>query len=92
LSFSIASLRAGQFPLWNPYLFGRMPFFAANQAALLYPINVLAYWLGPHHFWVAAALLYGAFVSGATLVGCLAWVVWRLLRKRGQGALARCLV
>jgi hypothetical protein len=25
LAFTIASLRAGQFPLWNPYLFGRQP-------------------------------------------------------------------
>src|SRR5262245_33167357 len=44
LSFTIDSLRAGQLPLWNPGLFGGMPFFAANQAALLYPINLVAFW------------------------------------------------
>src|SRR5262245_11223710 len=57
LSFTIDSLRAGQFPLWNPGLFGGMPFFAANQAALLYPINLVAYWFGPHYYWVVAPLL-----------------------------------
>jgi hypothetical protein len=57
LSFTIDSLRAGQFPLWNPGLFGGMPFFAANQAALLYPINLIAFWFGPHYYWVVAPLL-----------------------------------
>ena len=57
LSFTIDSLRAGQFPLWNPGLFGGMPFFAANQAALLYPINLVAFWFGPHYYWLVAPLL-----------------------------------
>lgn len=55
--FTIRSLRAGEFPLWNPYTFGGMPYFAANQAALLYPINLLTFWLGPHAYWAASALL-----------------------------------
>jgi hypothetical protein len=55
--FNIASIQRGEFALWNPYLFGGTPFFAANQAAQLYPINLLVYWLGPHHFWTAGALL-----------------------------------
>jgi Bacterial membrane protein YfhO len=57
LVFAIACLRAGTFPLWNPYLFGGLPFFAANQAAVLYPINLMCYWLGPQQFWVATGIL-----------------------------------
>jgi hypothetical protein len=66
LSFTIANMRAGQLPLWNPDLFGGMPFFAANQAALLYPINLICYWFGPNHFWLAAALLRLLVAGGGT--------------------------
>jgi len=32
-------LRAGQIPLWNPYLFMGAPFLANSQAGVLYPFN-----------------------------------------------------
>lgn len=35
------ALRAGQFPLWNPYLFLGAPFFANIQTAVLYPLNAV---------------------------------------------------
>ncbi len=35
------SLRAGELPLWNPYLFGGVPFLAAGQNSALYPFSVL---------------------------------------------------
>ena len=57
LTFTIATLRAGEFPLWLRGLFGGVPYFASNQAALLYPINLLCYGLGPVHFWVVSAIL-----------------------------------
>ena len=31
----------GSIPLWNPYLFSGMPFFADIQTAILYPFNLL---------------------------------------------------
>ncbi len=34
-------LAAGHFPLWNPYYFGGLPFFADLQNELLYPLNWL---------------------------------------------------
>ncbi len=46
-SFIARSLRAGDFPLWNPYLYGGAPFLADNQSGLLYPINLLAFILKP---------------------------------------------
>jgi len=39
---SAAAIRAGQLPLWNPYLHGGMPQLANFQAAVLYPPNLLA--------------------------------------------------
>ena len=32
-------LRAGELPLWNPYIFGGMPLFATAQGGLLFPLN-----------------------------------------------------
>jgi hypothetical protein len=35
------ALRAGEFPLWNPYSFSGHPLFATLQPGVLYPINLL---------------------------------------------------
>ena len=35
--YGFAALRAGNWPLWNPYQLAGMPFFAVPQTALLYP-------------------------------------------------------
>ncbi len=39
--FARDSLLHFQFPHWNPYTFGGMPFFAGLQAGVLYPFNLL---------------------------------------------------
>ncbi|MEW5719918.1 MAG: YfhO family protein, partial [Chloroflexota bacterium] len=41
--FIVESLRAEEIPLWNPYLFGGVPFLAAGQSSALYPFNILFY-------------------------------------------------
>jgi len=41
--FIVESLRAQEIPLWNPYLFGGVPFLAAGQHSALYPFSVLFY-------------------------------------------------
>ncbi|MFC2092554.1 YfhO family protein [Bacteroidota bacterium] len=38
---SAVSLSNGEFPFWNPYTFGGMPFFAHIEIAVLYPVNIL---------------------------------------------------
>ncbi|MBI5032276.1 MAG: oligosaccharide flippase family protein [Chloroflexi bacterium] len=43
--FIVESLRAKELPLWNPYLFGGVPFLAAGQSSALYPFSVLFYLL-----------------------------------------------
>jgi len=35
-------MRIGNFPLWNPYEFGGIPFFANDQSAVLSPYNLLS--------------------------------------------------
>jgi hypothetical protein len=32
-------VRAGELPLWNPYIFSGMPLFATAQVGILYPLN-----------------------------------------------------
>jgi uncharacterized membrane protein YfhO len=39
--FAANHLLAGEFPFWNPHIFGGIPFFGGMQSALLYPLNAL---------------------------------------------------
>jgi hypothetical protein len=46
--FGFGQIRAGHFPLWNPYVFCGTPFFGDPQSALLYPPNWLHLLLPPY--------------------------------------------
>jgi hypothetical protein len=80
--FGLDSLRQGELPLWNPYLFSGVPFLANPQPALLYPpvwllallpVAQVAAWLLYLHLWLAGVGMYawlrgaGADESGALL-------------------------
>lgn len=39
--FAVQHLLGGEFPFWNPHIFGGIPFFGGMQSALLYPLNAL---------------------------------------------------
>ncbi|MEA3407130.1 MAG: oligosaccharide flippase family protein [Chloroflexota bacterium] len=61
------SLRAGELPLWNPYVFAGVPFLAAGQHSALYPLSVLFYvlplsqaygWFAALHLFLAGAFTY----------------------------------
>jgi hypothetical protein len=68
--FAADSLRQGILPLWNPYLYGGMPFIGDIQSGLLYPVFLLFYaltpaftyrhfeWLAAFHFFLAGAAMY----------------------------------
>ena len=43
--FILDSLRGGEIPLWNPYLFAGVPFLAAGQHSALYPLSLVYYLL-----------------------------------------------
>jgi len=69
-SFAARRIAAGDFPLWNPHLWGGMPFAADQQTGLFSPINLLAFlvarpftygtleWLAIGQVWLASALAY----------------------------------
>ena len=39
--FGFSSLKQGNIPLWNPYVFSGIPFLASPQTALFYPLNLI---------------------------------------------------
>ncbi len=43
--FAAEQIRTGSFPLWNPYQYGGVPFFAEWQSGTLDPLNWI-HWLG----------------------------------------------
>lgn len=44
-SFAIDQIREGALPLWNPYNFSGSPLLANFQSAVLYPLNILLFFL-----------------------------------------------
>ncbi|MEO6457730.1 MAG: YfhO family protein [Chloroflexia bacterium] len=61
-TYAIERLQTGHFPLWNPFILTGAPFFAAAQAAVLDPINLVTYLAGPYNYWT-----WGAFLRLALL-------------------------
>ena len=43
--FMAERIRAGEFPLWNPYIFAGYPFIYNTQAGMFYPFSLLYYLL-----------------------------------------------
>jgi len=77
--FAIDSLRAGELPLWNPNLFAGVPFLAAGQHSMLYPLSIL-YLIMP------LAKAYGWFtVLNLAIAGLNMFIFMRTL-KLGRGA------
>jgi hypothetical protein len=50
---SMEAIRAGQWPLWNPYSFSGTPLLANWQSAPFYPLNILMLILGDVWGWTA---------------------------------------
>lgn len=57
-------LAAGEFPLWNPYIFTGTPLWANTQSALFYPLNLFHYVLPPPLGFTVSSLL-------KLLMGCV---------------------
>ena len=66
------SITNGELPLWNPHLFAGVPFFAAGQASVAYPLSLLYYvlplaaaygWYTVIQLWLAGLCMY-AFTRG----------------------------
>lgn len=84
-SFILDSFRAGEFPLWDPYTYCGMPFFANPQTQLFYPPALIAILLGGGHLMTAITveLALHAFAAGV-------FTYW-LLRELGCSRLAALL-
>ena len=75
--FAAASLRAGQgFPLWNPYMFGGMPYVAAMHGDIFYPTFLLRMVMPTD-----AAMTWG-FILHVFLAGLFSYL---FLRAQGLG-------
>jgi hypothetical protein len=74
------SLRAGEFPLWNPYIYCGMPFAADVQTALFYPLRM-------------AATLAGMALGESRMIYCLEadWILSMFLGGAFAYLLARAL-
>lgn len=84
--FMANSLRAGEFPLWNPYVFTGYPFTYNTQAGLWYPLS-LFYYLLPLPTAVDATVI-GQMILGALFM--LAYL--RQIRLSHLAALAGAII
>jgi len=87
--FTRQQLASGEVPLWNPHQFGGLPFLAAGQHSMLYPLSALyllldlpaAYgWFTVLSLWLAGGLMFG-LARGLGLsrgAGLLAAIVYQL--------------
>ncbi len=78
-SFAARSLKAGDVPLWNPYLYGGAPFAADNQSGLFYPVNLAFFLLWPRLDYRAMELLAVAHVY---LAGACAYLGLRFIQRQ----------
>ena len=80
--FAAASLRAGDgIPLWNPYLFGGLPYVAAMHGDIFYPTALLRMFLPTD-----VAMTWGMILH-LILAGVATYAFLRLLRLRFHAAL-----
>jgi hypothetical protein len=81
-NYAADAVRHGHLPLWNPYLFMGVPFFANSQTGVLYPLNLALAWLPTTrainltiilHIWLAGA---GAYIFARRSLGLSRWAAW----------------
>jgi uncharacterized membrane protein len=87
-TFAARSLRSGVLPLWNPYLYGGMPFAADNQSGLFYPINLLVFFLVPNLTYFVMELMSVLHVWWA---GVGMYILLRTMNARRVAAFASAL-
>lgn len=79
--YAARSIRAGEVPLWNPYMFCGAPFVGNGQSAAFHPVNALFYLMWPPRaFGYAAAL-------NLLLAGVFTFLLLRSLEMRRWPAL-----
>lgn len=64
--FFNAALKSGEFPLWNPYIFGGHPVVSSGQSGFHYPLRILFHWIfsvGVAKTWLQFLHLFGMGVA-----------------------------
>ncbi|MEI2610734.1 MAG: YfhO family protein [Candidatus Promineifilaceae bacterium] len=79
--FAAASIRQGEYPLWNPYILGGYPFTYNTQAGLLYPLSLIYY------LWPAAAAVNIVITLQMFLGAVFMYLYLRLIVTRRLAAL-----
>ncbi|MCL4369786.1 MAG: oligosaccharide flippase family protein, partial [Chloroflexi bacterium] len=80
-AFARESLAHGEIPLWNPYLLSGVPFLAAGQYGVLYPLGALFYV-------VPLPFAYAWFIGlHLFLAGLFAYIYLRVIDLNRWGAL-----
>ena len=76
--YGASTLReTGGFPLWNPYLFGGMPFVAAMHGDIFYPVAVALRWIFPTDVAMSLGFVVHTFLCGV--------FTYAFLRSMGVG-------
>jgi hypothetical protein len=84
--FAAVSLKQGVMPLWNPYVFSGLPFFADVQAAVLYPLNlILTPFAGGD--WLSPLLVEYQIVLHIAMAGCFMYLLARDFGASRSGSL-----
>jgi O-antigen/teichoic acid export membrane protein len=85
-TFIVESIQDREIPLWNPHLFGGIPFLAAGQHSAVYPLSFLFYIL-------PLPRAYGLFtVLQLWMAGISMYVLARVLRQGRFAALIAAIV
>ncbi len=70
-NFAASTLAEGTFPLWNPYTFNGMPFFADIQTAVLYlPLTALAFFVKDGRlafYWLQLVIILHYVLAAVTM-------------------------
>ncbi|MBI5237564.1 MAG: YfhO family protein [Deltaproteobacteria bacterium] len=82
----VEALKAGEFPLWNPYTYSGHPLLATLQPGVLYPVNALLVLL-PFDMAFNWTIIVHFFLSGV-----FTYLLLRDIKASGTGALIGALV
>jgi hypothetical protein len=83
LAFTESSLQQGRLPLWNPYIFGGVPFYASFSSPVFYPLRGL-----PLILFGAEASVRFLYPVHMFLAGLFAWLFLRASGVSGPGRFA----
>ncbi|MEO8205234.1 MAG: hypothetical protein ABI615_03580 [Chthoniobacterales bacterium] len=75
--FAFEEISKGNLPLWNPYIYGGVPFLGDLQSALLYPPNLI-FLVAPIGVALNWSIALHLFILGVSMY---AWAIWRGLHR-----------